>query len=268
MCTLHWRGIYCYRLSNFRVIMPLAIPSACELPFDELVKNFPHCNWMGIVLCRRGFKDAQTHLSAEEAAPQAHAWFLSTYEHAGRQKCDKAPSSERAQTFNSVRSDGRTQMSKCLQRNRESMAIDASQRRIPPSPRHGENRFPRCERLHYQRDFERCVKQGRRYRNQLLTLYAYWHDEPMRRVAFSVSKRLGKPVIRNRIKRWLREAYRTRRWALRFGVDLLFIVHQTCAMATHEAIDVAVEQLLWRAGVVDEGRLHSMGGASRCYADC
>lgn len=159
-------------------------------------------------------------------------------------------------------------MSTRLRSNAGSATIDAFQRRIPPSPRRGENRFPRCERLHYQRDFERCVKQGRCYRNQLLTLYAYWHNEPMRRVAFSISKRVGKPVMRNRIKRWLREAYRTRRWALHSGVDLLFIVHQACATATHEAIDTAMEQLLWRAGIVDEGRLRNPGGASKCYANC
>ncbi|MFA4015875.1 MAG: hypothetical protein RUDDFDWM_000974 [Candidatus Fervidibacterota bacterium] len=134
--------------------------------------------------------------------------------------------------------------------------------RILPVGKKGENKFPRSERLHRQKDFERCVKAGKMFRGHLLTLYAYWHGEKMRRVAFSVSKAVGKAVVRNRIKRWLREAYRTRRWVMKEGVDLLFIVHRDCCTASHDMIDSEFEQLLLSAGVVDERKL-MLGGVEK-----
>lgn len=133
-------------------------------------------------------------------------------------------------------------------------------RRIPPSNVRGENEFPRCERLRKQRDFERCVKAGKVIRGKLLRVHIYWHGEPIRRIAFSVGKAVGKAVVRNRIKRWLREAYRTRRWALKSGFDMLVIVaHTNCSEIRHEDIDLEFEQLLFRAGVVDENAIAMTG---------
>jgi len=124
--------------------------------------------------------------------------------------------------------------------------------RILPVGKKGENKFPRSERLHRQKDFERCVKAGKMFRGHLLTLYAYWHGEKMRRVAFSVSKAVGKAVVRNRIKRWV----------MKEGVDLLFIVHRDCCTASHDMIDSEFEQLLLSAGVVDERKL-MLGGVEK-----
>ncbi len=129
-------------------------------------------------------------------------------------------------------------------------------RRIPPSDVRGENRFPKDERLRRQRDFERCVKAGRTIMGKLLRAHIYWHGEPIRRIAFSVGKAVGKAVVRNRIKRWLREAYRTRRWALKSGFDMLVIVVQpSCKEIKHEDFDLEFEQLLFRAGAVERAQL-------------
>ncbi|MCX7777038.1 MAG: ribonuclease P protein component [Armatimonadetes bacterium] len=132
-------------------------------------------------------------------------------------------------------------------------------RRIPQGSKRGDNKFPRNERLHRQRDFERCVKNGRALRGKLLAAYIYWHGEQMRRVAFSVGKAVGGAVVRNRIKRWLREAYRTRRWALNFGFDLLIVVRPTCGSVRREEIDLEFEQLLFRAGAVDKSKVAMAG---------
>jgi len=68
------------------------------------------------------------------------------------------------------------------------------------------------------------MREGKRFRHPLLTLYVRWREGAGRQVAFSVGRRVAKKAtVRNKIKRWLREAYRTKRWAMREGVDMLIV---------------------------------------------
>ncbi|HMJ23416.1 MAG TPA: ribonuclease P protein component [Terriglobales bacterium] len=77
------------------------------------------------------------------------------------------------------------------------------------------NRFPRSVRLLRHADFERVYKQGRRHFAAHMTVFYLPRREaddesahPGPRVGFTVSKVLGGAVVRNRMKRRLREAVR------------------------------------------------------------
>jgi len=77
------------------------------------------------------------------------------------------------------------------------------------------NKFPRIARLLRHADFERVYKQGRRHFAPHMTVfYLPRRDEVTAaevqgpRVGFTVGKVLGGAVVRNRIKRRLREAVR------------------------------------------------------------
>jgi ribonuclease P protein component len=74
-------------------------------------------------------------------------------------------------------------------------------------------KFPRSVRLLRHADFERVYKQGRRHFASHLTAFYLPRTEPGTqaagpRVGFTVSKALGGAVVRNRLKRRLREAVR------------------------------------------------------------
>jgi ribonuclease P protein component len=75
------------------------------------------------------------------------------------------------------------------------------------------SKFPRCVRLLRHADFERVYKQGRRHFAAHLTVF--YLPRPVNengaqgvRVGFTVGKVLGGAVVRNRMKRRLREAVR------------------------------------------------------------
>jgi ribonuclease P protein component len=57
-----------------------------------------------------------------------------------------------------------------------------------------------------RRDFELVFKEGISFRSQYLVLYARPNELNINRLGLSVSKKIGKAVIRNRIRRLLKEA--------------------------------------------------------------
>ena len=65
----------------------------------------------------------------------------------------------------------------------------------------------RRNRLSRSRDFDAVYRHGRSVSTRFLTLYWFQRDEPLGapRLGFAVPKAVGNAVVRNRIKRQLRE---------------------------------------------------------------
>lgn len=69
------------------------------------------------------------------------------------------------------------------------------------------------------------------------------------RFGFSVSKRIGGAVVRNRVRRRLKEIMRLRRHAIASGWDVVLIARPPIAEAEFRQIEAAVERLLQQAGL-------------------
>ncbi len=67
------------------------------------------------------------------------------------------------------------------------------------------------------------------------------------RFGFSVSKRIGKAVVRNRVRRRLREAIRLQQAAIAPGWDVVFIARAPSAEATYRQLAHTCERVLRRA---------------------
>jgi ribonuclease P protein component len=66
------------------------------------------------------------------------------------------------------------------------------------------------------------------------------------RVGITVSSRVGNAVVRNRIKRWIREFARRRMDDLPAG-DIVFIAKASAATCTHPVLDRDLARLIARA---------------------
>ena len=91
----------------------------------------------------------------------------------------------------------------------------------------------------------RALKQS--WAHPLLVLYVAPNDLGVTRVGISTSKRVGKAVVRNRVKRLIREAVRGLLPRVAPGRDLVFVARPAAAGADFEQVSGAVESLLRRA---------------------
>jgi ribonuclease P protein component len=107
----------------------------------------------------------------------------------------------------------------------------------------------RQHRLRTPADFQRVRDAAPRgLPHPLLVLYQAPNDLPLARVGITVSGRVGNAIVRNRVKRRLREALRLRLSQLPSGQDLVVVARPRAAAATWTELNVALDTVLARAG--------------------
>ena len=87
--------------------------------------------------------------------------------------------------------------------------------------------FPKKYRLRKRIEFEHLKKNGLRIQNNLYIIkYAFNLNSEASRLGITVTKKIGNAVVRNRIKRLIREFFRKNRKQLTQNYDINVIVKQ------------------------------------------
>ncbi len=103
-------------------------------------------------------------------------------------------------------------------------------------------------RLKTNEQFVRVLKRGKRWSNDFLVLGVYPNGLEVNRYGFSVGKRLGGAVLRNRVKRRLREV--TRELTTQKGWDLVLIGRKGATNTTYQNLRERLHDLLSSAGLL------------------
>jgi len=85
-------------------------------------------------------------------------------------------------------------------------------------------RFPKNRRLVSNKQFEAVLAENLRFSDGILVLYVAQNNCGYSRLGVSVGKSLGNSVVRNRLKRLLREAFRQSQDRIPEGLDYLVMV--------------------------------------------
>ncbi|MEN9835736.1 MAG: hypothetical protein RL011_1929 [Pseudomonadota bacterium] len=118
--------------------------------------------------------------------------------------------------------------------------------------------LPKALRLHHSIDFRRTFDEGLKVVGGPVVLYLRPRQtgesgpkDGGSRVGLVVSRRVGNAVVRNKVKRRLREAYRVLRpeleqFAVLWGTDLVVVARASAATCDSEFIGTALQQGLKR----------------------
>ena len=101
----------------------------------------------------------------------------------------------------------------------------------------GSQRLPRTRRLLKRADFERVRREGAFVRGSLVSLGCLKVDGDELRAGFVTSRRIGNAVVRNRVRRRLREIFRRHQQQLAAAHYLVTIANPAGAKATFAELE-------------------------------
>jgi ribonuclease P protein component len=108
-------------------------------------------------------------------------------------------------------------------------------------------RFGRADRLLRSSEFQRVTRCGKRAAARYFVVIAAPCEQPgaqRQRLGVTVSRRVGNAVIRNRVKRRIREWFRAARHGLTPGIDVVVIARKGASELSTAETGVALGSLM------------------------
>lgn len=99
------------------------------------------------------------------------------------------------------------------------------------------------ESLKKNYQFRHVYHRGRSMANRHLVLYLVKNGTQANRLGISVSKKVGKSVVRSHVTRLIRESYRLMEDELKLGYDFVVIARASAANASYHEISGSLRHL-------------------------
>ena len=166
-------------------------------------------------VCGGGTREA--HLPTQQSKAEEQAWLPQPYGHAWWPQGHRSPPPQGAEALG--RGDPE-EVGRLV-----SEAAGAGAHRLPPDAR-----------LKKRREFLRVQRRGRRIWGRRFIYSIIGGATPRTRIGITVSRKVGNAVVRNQIKRWVREAYRQHPALFRRPIDVVITAKRDIDDFTYAAI--------------------------------
>ncbi len=92
-------------------------------------------------------------------------------------------------------------------------------------------------------DFQKLYQEGKSYANRYFIMYVKENGTGCNRLGISASKKVGNSVVRHRIKRLVKEAYRLHEDTFQRGIDLVVIARVSAKDISYKRTESALLHL-------------------------
>ncbi len=110
--------------------------------------------------------------------------------------------------------------------------------------------FKKENRIKSKNAFQIVYKTGRSVVDSMSVMYVLPNEEKTVKIGFAVGKKMGSAVVRNRVKRMMREVFRHRRSELRDSVQIIWVARKKLIEADIYTYDRIFMRLAKRAGLL------------------
>ena len=102
-------------------------------------------------------------------------------------------------------------------------------------------------------DFRRMYSRAKSVVTPYMVVYCRRNREGVNRLGYTVSTKLGHAVVRNRVRRRLREIYRLNSASLKEGFDIIIVARGRCVGAEYVMMERAFLKCCETLGLAVEG---------------
>lgn len=106
----------------------------------------------------------------------------------------------------------------------------------------------RCYSLKKNKEFQRVYRSGKSCGARSVVLIYRRAGHGSVRVGFSVSKKVGNAVMRNKVKRRMREAFRLMIPQVKKGYNYVFVARESAAGESYHSLEKSMAYLLKKSG--------------------
>ena len=104
------------------------------------------------------------------------------------------------------------------------------------------------------RDFRFLYRKGKNAVTPVLAMYARKSKNAENRIGITVSTKVGKAVVRNCVRRRIREAYRINENRFKKGVDIIIVARVRASEVGFSEIEKNLLRLAESLGILSEGQ--------------
>ena len=101
-------------------------------------------------------------------------------------------------------------------------------------------------------EFKRVYSKGKTYWNRNLVLYVKKNELGHNRVGYSITKKVGNSVVRNKIRRRMKEIYRLNFHKLKGDYDIIIIPKKNVVNISYRELESAMLHILQLAGILEK----------------